>query len=246
MGRTMNSPHPARPDRTGKPEEAGQERTARRKGEPFPDFAAATVPDRFRRSACAADPLARDPFALDQAGVHEAGGRGRRIFALFQAARHPGPLVWILPGHISEAPFLPGLPAGVGARLLLLRPRSEVDLLWCCEETLRAAPVSLVIAEPQGPLSLTAGRRLQLAAGAGGTTGLLLIRDGQGSNAARTRWHCEPLPSARADSTLHRWEIIKNKTGTLRSWVLDWDGSAAAFHVVPEACERREPAGPPR
>ena len=63
--------------------------------------------------------------------------------------------------------MLRGLPRGVGERLHLFRPSGETNLLWCIEEALRADPVSLVIAEPEKPLSLTAGRRLQLAAEAG-------------------------------------------------------------------------------
>ena len=185
-----------------------------------------------------------DPFALRMARVHEAQGRSRRAFALFQAARHAGPLVWILPSHVPELPMLRGLPQGVGARLHLLRPCGEIDLLWCVEETLRAAPVSLVIAEPQRPLSLTAGRRLQLAAEAGRTTGLMLIREGAGSNATETRWLCEPQISACPDSTLHYWCLSKNKSGTIGRWTLNWDGATPAFHVVPTARERYEPADP--
>ena len=186
-----------------------------------------------------------DPFALRPARVHEAEGRGRCAFALFQAARHPGPLVWVLPDHMPEQPMPPGLPEGVGARLHILRPRGEIDLLWCVEEALRAVPIGLVIAEPQKPLSLTTGRRLQLAAEAGGTTGLLLIRDGAGSNATETRWQCEPLPGP-ADSTLHRWSLNKNKQGTYGNWVLNWNGAAAAVDMVSEAGERHEPSKPPR
>lgn len=183
-----------------------------------------------------------DPFDLRAARVHEAEGRGRRAFALFQAARHPGPLVWILPSHAPELPMLRGLPRGVGERLHLLRPGGETDLLWCIEEALRAAPVGLVIAEPSSLLSLTAGRRLQLAAEAGRTTGLMLIRQDAGSNATETRWHCEPLASGSADSTLHRWVLIKNKKGTLGNWTVNWNGASAAFHMVSEARERHEPA----
>lgn len=189
---------------------------------------------------------ASDPFALRPARVHEAEGRGRRAFALFQALRHPGPLVWILPAHLFELPMLRGLPPGVGERLHLLRPSGETDLLWCIEETLRATPVGLVIAEPQKPLSLTAGRRLQLAAEAGHSTGLLLIREGAGSNATETRWTCEPLASPAADSTLHRWALKKNKQGTFGNWVVNWNGASAAVHLVSEARERHEPSKPPR
>lgn len=183
-----------------------------------------------------------DPFDLHPRRVHEAEGRGRRAFALFQAARHPGPLVWIVPSHAPELPMLRGLPRGVGERLHLLRPTGETDLLWCVEEALRAAPVGLVIAEPSSPLSLTAGRRLQLAAEAGRTTGLMLIQQGAGSNATETRWACEPLASTAADSTLLRWSTNKNKKGTLGDWVVNWNGASAAFHMVSEACQRHEPA----
>jgi protein ImuA len=181
-----------------------------------------------------------DPFDLRTRRVHEAEGRGRRAFALFQAVRHPGPLVWILPAHVPELPMLRGLPRGVGERLHLFRPMGETDLLWCIEEALRAAPVSLVIAEPEKPLSLTAGRRLQLAAEAGRTTGLMLIRQDAGSNAAETRWACEPVASQPADSTLHQWSLNKNKKGTLGSWVLNWNGTSVAFHMVSEARQRHE------
>ena len=187
------------------------------------------------------EPAYTDPFTLRPARVHEAGGRGRRAFALFQAVRHPGPLIWIAPAHAPERPMLRGLPSGVGERLHLLRPVGETDLLWCIEESLRAAPVGLVIAEPEKPLSLTAGRRLQLAAEAGRSTGLLLIREGAGSNATETRWHCAPMASPARDSTLHHWALNKNKRGTTGSWVLNWHGTTAAFHLVSEAGERHQP-----
>ena len=188
------------------------------------------------------EPIPTDPFDLRARRVHEAEGRGRRAFALLQAVRHPGPLVWIAPAHIPELPMLRGLPRGVGERLHLFRPSGETDLLWCIEEALRSTPISLVIAEPERPLSLTAGRRLQLAAEAGRTTGLMLIREGAGSNATETRWNCEPVASTAADSTLHQWSLNKNKKGTSGSWVLSWNGASAAVHMVSEARQRHEPA----
>jgi protein ImuA len=183
-----------------------------------------------------------DPFDLRAPRVHKAAGRGRRAFALFQAVRHHGPLVWILPAHVPELPMLRGLPRGVGERLHVFRPLGETDLLWCVEEALRAAPVSLVIAEPEKPLSLTVGRRLQLAAEAGRTTGLMLIREDAGSNATETRWNCEPIASTAADSTLHCWSLNKNKRGTFGIWTVNWNGASAAVHMVSEARQRHEPA----
>ncbi|MEH7830533.1 ImuA family protein [Gemmobacter denitrificans] len=187
------------------------------------------------------DPPVSPPLGLRPKRVHEAGGRGRRSFALFQAARHPGPLVWITPAHLREYLLPAGLPAGVAERLHLLRPVGETDLLWCIEEVLRNPAVALVIAEPQQPLSLTAGRRLQLAAEAGQTTGLLLSHEGGGSAASETRWHCEPAPGSE-DSTLHHWQLKKNKRGTNGDWMLHWDGATAAFHLVSKAGERHQPA----
>ena len=187
-------------------------------------------------------PVPADPFTLKPARVHEAEGHGRRSFALFQAARVAGPLVWIIPAHAPQMPMLRGLPDGVGERLHLIRPARETDLLWATEESLRSTGIALVIAEPEKPLSLIAGRRLQLAAEAGHTTGLVLIREGQGSNAAETRWNCKPLASPNADSTLHQWNLNKNKQGTLGSWVLNWNGASAAVDMVSEAGKRHEPA----
>lgn len=178
------------------------------------------------------------PFNLVPTRVHEAEGPGRRAFALWQAARHDGPLIWALPAHAPHLPMLRGLPEGVGARLHLIRPASETDLLWSVEECLRSPGVALVIAEPSKPLSLIAGRRLQLAAEAGQTTGLMLIREGQGSNAAETRWHCAPLAGEGRDSALHRWDIKKNQKGT--------NGKTAALHLVCAAGERDQPAQTPR
>jgi protein ImuA len=178
----------------------------------------------------------RDPFALASTRVHEAAGPGRRAFALFQAARHPGPLVWVLPAHQHQRPLPAGLPQGVADRLLLIEARSETDLLWSVEECLRAGPLGLVLAEPEKPLSLTAGRRLQLAAEAGRTPGLMLIREGQGSTAAETRWACDPI-SAPWDSTGHQWRLIKNKKGTTGLWTVHWDGTSTTCHMVSEAVQ---------
>jgi protein ImuA len=184
-----------------------------------------------------------DPVTLVPHRVHDVEGSGRRSFALFQSLRHAGQILWVLPAHEVRRPMLRGLPAGLSERLLLLTPKGETDLLWCVEEALRAAPIGLVIAEPQQPLSLTAGRRLQLAAEAGKTTGLMLILDGQGSNAAETRWRCDP---AAADSTLYHWSLSKNKSGTIGSWTVNWNGATAAVHLVPPAGKRHQSEEPAR
>lgn len=176
------------------------------------------------------------PAAMRAARVHEAGGRGAWAYALWQASLHKGTVCWV---HSRSQPLnlaAAELPIGLHNRLIFVEVASEDDLLWAAEEALRAPPVGLVIAQPQKPLSLTTGRRLQLAAEAGQTTGLLLIREGQGSNAAETRWRCEAV-AGEADSTLHHWQLIKNKMGTCGDWVVHWDGKTAACHMVSEVRE---------
>ena len=180
--------------------------------------------------------------------VHEVGGAAAHAFAMAQAGVQAGAgfasgtVVCIRAAHETDRL----LPAGIArllppARLMMVQAAGEVDLLWATEEALRSGAVGFVIAAPQKPLSLTAGRRLQLAAEAGRSTGLLIIRDGMGSNAAQTRWHCAPEWGGR-DSTLQRWSLIKNKEGTLGDWLVGWNEKARAVCVVSPVGQRREVA----
>lgn len=175
------------------------------------------------------------PMPLCAARVHEAEGAAHHAFAAYQALQHPGPVVWVA-WEVPQFAALPPALQTLRPRLHLVEATSEDELVWATEEALRAAPVGLVIAEPRKPLSLIIGRRLQLAAEAGQTTGLMLIRTGQGSPAAETRWHCEPV-AGEPHSTRHRWSLIKNKKGTIGDWVIDWDGKTSACHMVPKVCE---------
>lgn len=173
------------------------------------------------------------PFTPDSAfdlrphRVHEVEGLGQIGFALYQATRHEGPLIWVQLERHDRGVMPLALPQGVMERLQLVRCRSEDEVLWATEEALRATPVSLVIACPTKALSLTAGRRQQLAAEAGGTTGLMLIQSGQGSNAAETRWHCAPVPAAeRHARAVHKWCCVKNKSANVKNWLVHWDGKS--------------------
>lgn len=173
--------------------------------------------------------------------VHEACGPGRHLFGLFQAMQVGGPVAWVRPARALEHLLPTGIPADLASQLLLITPGAKTDLLWSTEEALRAG-AGLVISEPDKPLSLTAGRRLQLAAEAGRTTGLMLICDGSGSPAAETRWACEPIAG---DSTRHRWDIIKNKSGTLGTWIVNWDGAQTAFDLASATSQRSGPTQTP-
>lgn len=167
----------------------------------------------------------RLPLPLRQARVHEVCGGGAFCFAAISVGQSKGRALWIRQAwradHLN--------PAGVSAfcnpsRILLAQVKDQMEGLAVMEDALRDGSLSHVIIELDQPLDLTAGRRLQLAAKDGGTTGLCIIPDGMGSNAAETRWRCNPVfDPDRADSTLMRWSLIKNKLGTLCDWYVRWN-----------------------
>jgi len=118
---------------------------------------------------------------------------------------------------------------------LQLAPIYAAPTFAVAEEALRDGTTPLVILEISQPMGLIQGRRLQLSARAGKSTGLCLIPDGMGSNAAESRWHAAPIfdPfSAPGDSTLQRYELIKNKSGTLGFWHVRWDTASRRLHLV--------------
>ncbi|MTE01924.1 damage-inducible protein [Paracoccus sp. YIM 132242] len=142
--------------------------------------------------------------------LHEVAGGGNgavdgaaaSCFAAGIAARLPGPVLWC----VTEADlFAPGLEqAGLGPdRVIHVEAGDDVSVLACMEEGLRHGGLAVVIAEV-ARLSMTASRRLHLAAKGSGTTGIALRRwrrqqdahDFGQPTAAMTRWRVSVLPSA--------------------------------------------------
>ncbi|MEL6463740.1 MAG: hypothetical protein AAFQ58_02130 [Pseudomonadota bacterium] len=121
--------------------------------------------------------------------------------------------------------------------LVVATGKDQMEVLAVAEEALQSGAVGLVVTVLSKPLGLREGRRLQLAAKAGGATGLCVIPEGMGSNAAETRWQCGPVFDNN-DSTLMRWEIIKNKSGTLGAWHVRWDPTSRRVIVVSPAGDR--------
>ena len=182
-------------------------------------------------------PAFHDVFPLRSGRAHEVMGAGATGFAAIACGLNPGPALWIVEAWSGERLNPLGLAEFCDpAKLLLARVKDMAEALAAAEEALRSGAVATVVAEVSGAVSLTAGRRLQLAAEAGKATGLLLVSEGHGSNATETRWRCSPAFDAR-DSTLQRWELIKNKRGTLTAWTLRWDAQAHRIIVVSEAGE---------
>lgn len=179
-------------------------------------------------------------FPLRAGRVHEVCGPASTGFSAVAARASGSPVLWVQEAWLADwlSP-LGVMPILDPAKLLLARTHDQTDSLAVAEEALKDGAVPFVVIEVTRPLDLREGRRLQLAARAGQTTGLCIIPEGMGSNAAETRWRAAPLfDPTREDSTLMRWEIIKNKSGTIGAWNVFWNAQTHRLHVVPPAGER--------
>jgi protein ImuA len=192
-------------------------------------------------------PVLHDTFPLRKGRTHEVFGPGATGFAAICAAGLQGPVIWVRESWQSDTLAPVGLSAFFDpARLLVAQAQNQIELLAVAEEALRDGAVPLVVMELSQPVELTPGRRLQLAAKAGQATGLCIIPEGMGSNAAETRWRAAPVyDETGADSTLMRWELRKNKSGTLGAWDVRWTHSAHRLDVVPPVGERPGSAAAP-
>lgn len=158
-----------------------------------------------------------DRLRLVKGRMHEVSGRGALTFALAQAAQIGGKVALVWPSWERGVPMAQGIGPLV-ENLIHIRAQTEMDVLWAIEECLRSTAVTTVISKPKKALNLTQGRRFQLAAAEGGTTGIMIIERGAGCPAAETRWECEPCPSAHEDEALHRWALVKDKKGPEAAW----------------------------
>src|SRR5450631_4625448 len=141
--------------------------------------------------------------------LHEVAGGGNgaihgaavALFAAGIAARTRGKILWCLTRPDLFAPAL--AQAGlVPDRVIYVDAGDEKSVLICFEEGLRHGGLGAVVAEVAG-LSMTASRRLQLAAESSGTIGLAIRRWRRPAEAADfgqptasvTRWRVSVLPA---------------------------------------------------
>ena len=179
-----------------------------------------------------------DHFPPRIARTHELTGPSAMGYVFSLARLLNGPVLWVREVWRSEQINPAGFSLYIDPHMLLMaKGKDQIEVLATAEEALRSGAVTLVVMELNKPISLTAGRRLQLAAKAGKTTGLCILPDGMGSNAAETRWQCEPVFDA-IDSTLQHWKLIKNKSGTLGEWEVKWDVEAGRVIVVSQIGQR--------
>ena len=215
---------------------------------------------------------------LPVAALHEvlacnkgaASGFCAGLLARLSAGRES--VLWCRRGRGSL--YGPGLAAfGLAPeRLILVRARTDTDVLWVLEEGLRSRALAAVLGETNA-VTTTAARRLQLAAESGGTSAFLL-RSARGHvdpGPAATRWRIAAAPGIQAGAGVGgdneikpRWrvDLLKCRSGVPgvalaqksegalelpRSWLVEWrDGTrtpaAGGFAVAAEL--RHRPVDP--
>src|ERR1700730_10378968 len=183
--------------------------------------------------------------------LHEVAGSGHgaidaaaaALFTAGIAARTGGKVLWCIPRPDLFAPAL--AQAGlIPDRVIYVEAGDEKSVLICLEEGLRHGGLGAVVAEV-GRLSMTASRRLQLAAEDSGTIGLAICRWRRPAEAADfgqptasiTRWRvtvlpATPLPVPGAGRSRWQLELIRCRAG-----------ESADFEV--EACDAKGRAAPP-
>jgi len=177
-------------------------------------------------------------FPPQKGRAHEVCGPGAYFFAFTLAARVGEQVLWVREAWQSDQINPAGFDRFFDSRNLLVAiAKNQAEVFAVAEDALRSGALMLVVLELSKPQSLTEGRRLQLAARDGKATALSIIPQDMGSNAAETRWHCAPMFDP-TDSTLQRWKLIKNKTGTLSTWHVRWNAETRRIIVVSPVGQR--------
>ena len=172
-------------------------------------------------------------IALPLARLSEACGPARRSLAMWAARETPGPVIWIAPDWAADRLHADGMRDFTDpGRFLFVHPKRAEDVLWSMEEVLRAGAVALAVADLPGPPSLTAVRRMHLAAETGAAEGrhrpigLILTPGEGGAPGVETRWHMAPCH----DGAKRRWRLsrLRARTRPPRDWLIGQDRPGAA------------------
>ncbi len=205
---------------------------------------------------------------LPLGALHELAGNGADLQhgaapALFAAgilARIAGPVLWVIERRDLFAPGLAG--AGLHPDRVVYAEAGRQDALLVMEEGLRQAGLAGVVGEVSGRITLSASRRLQLAAEATGVTALLLRRPGRGEAelagavAAATRWRIGALPSAPPLPEAPdvpglgrvRWQLdlLRCRGGRTGSWIVEACDASGRLGMVAPLADRPAAADPGR
>jgi len=172
--------------------------------------------------------------ALRLARLHECCGNARQSFAVMTAARAgpspERPLIWIAPEWQAGRLHGEGLAPLLEPRcIIFVTPKRAEDILWTLEEVLRAGVAPLAVADLPGLPTLTAVRRLHLAAetgaaeGALSPTGLILTPGDGGAPGVESRWRMSgDHPAERAEEMpgAGRWrlDLLRARAAPPASW----------------------------
>ncbi len=179
---------------------------------------------------------------LKRAVLHAVTGDGGVVagFCAGLAARLAGARGAVLWCRREGDLYGPGLHAFglTPARLILARVRRPADLLWAMEEGLRSGAPAAVLGEATD-VPPVAARRLQLAAEAGGGTGLLLLPGNRNEPPlpAMTRWRVRPVPGEESVAGVGRprWrvDLLHCRGGRPAAWIVEWrDDETGGFAVA--------------
>jgi protein ImuA len=171
------------------------------------------------------------------------------LFTAGIAARLRGPVIWCL---TRRDLFAPGLAAaGLHPdRVIYVEAGRDQEVLPLVEEALREKGLAAVVGEVTR-LSLTASRRLQLAAEASGVPALMLRRWWTVAEknlttlptAALTRWLIASAPSAVLSVpgvSRQRWrvELIRCRGAEARSWIVEGCDAKGRLAVPADVAHR--------
>jgi len=161
---------------------------------------------------------------------------GRKIFWI---GRHCWPTLQILQPFFDSPETTPrckrrGLALPFLEAHIFLDPATPADRLWAIEQSLHCPAIAVVIAAAAIVDAPAAGRRLQLAAEAGGTWGLLARPPWECHlpSWAATRWVVRPEPTAQAAPC---WTIacVRDKglpPAVSRHWRARWNANQEVYH----------------
>jgi protein ImuA len=194
---------------------------------------------------------------LQLGALHEVAGGGNgaidgtasALFAAGIAGRTRGQILWCVNRRDLFAPSL--AQAGLSSdRVIYVETGDEKTVLACFEEGLRHGGLGAVVGEV-ARLSMTASRRLQLAAEASGTMGIAVRRwrrqaeaaDFGQPTAATTRWRVTALPSSplpAAGVGRARWfiELIRCKAGECADFELEACDEAGRLALPADLADR--------
>jgi protein ImuA len=191
-------------------------------------------------------------FAGTGAGTEH--GTAPALLAAGLLAGATGAVLWVLERSDLHPPALAAVGLG-SERVVYVQACKPRTVLLVMEEGLRHRGLAGVVGEFGGGLSLTASRRLQLAAERSGVTAFLLRRSRRFDDpmlaqpsAAVTRWRVAAVPSgpplAHAPETpglgRARWrlDLVRCRGGGPRSWIVEACDATGRCGLVTDMADR--------